>query len=259
MKTFFYLEKVLNRCGFEICRMNTDKSNQDMSRLLSHVSNLGFSPQTVIDVGVANGTFELYKAFPNAFHFLIEPLAEFESALRSILKRYRGAYIIAAAGSRSGQVELNVHQDHLEGSSLLKEEMGAEADGIPRTIQAIRIDDLLRDRRLKGPFLIKVDVQGAELDVLEGALEALGETEMVILEVSMFQFMKDAPQFYDVVSYMKNRGFVGYDIFEKASRPLDGALGQINMAFVKEHGRFRNNHSFATAEQWKDITGKWGN
>ena len=49
-------------------------------------------------------------------------------------------------------------------------------------------------------YLIKVDVQGAELDVLRGAIETLNETELVILEVSMFEFMVNLPQFYDVVS-----------------------------------------------------------
>ena len=111
----------------------------------------------------------------------------------------------------------------------------------------------IREDITKGPYLIKVDVQGAELDVLDGTLETLNKTELVILEVSMFQLMKDAPQFYDVVVYMKNRGFVAYDVFGESFRPLDGALGQIDIAFVKENGRFRREHSYATTEQWSKI------
>ena len=33
-----------------------------------------------------------------------------------------------------------------------------------------------------------------------------------MLEGSLFEFMKGAPQLYDVVSYMKGRGYVAYDI-----------------------------------------------
>ena len=92
--------------------------------------------------------------------------------------------------------------------------------------------------------------------MLDGALETLNETELVILEVSMFQLMKDAPQFYDVVAYMKNLGFVVYDIFGEQFRPLDGALGQIDIAFVKENGIFRTDHAYATAEQWDMFVAK---
>ena len=44
-------------------------------------------------------------------------------------------------------------------------------------------------KSLHGPYLLKIDVQGAELDVLEGAQNLLKDTEAVVLEVSMFGFM----------------------------------------------------------------------
>ena len=245
-----------------------------MADVLANVARLGFTPSVVIDVGVAKGTPALYNTFPDSYHLLIEPLEEFEEDIRSILKKYKGSYVIAAASSETGNIEINVHTDHLDGSSFYKETMGNEFDGVPRTVQTVRIDDLVKDRgqrtedrgrraeergrrseghMKKGPYLIKVDVQGAELDVLGGAIETLNETELVILEVSMFEFMLNSPQFYDVVAYMKNLGFVVYDIFGEHYRPLDGALGQIDIAFVKENGRFRREHSYATSEQWSKI------
>lgn len=133
--------------------------------------------------------------------------------------------------------------------------MGVEADGYEITVPMIRIDDILKDKQLNGPYLIKVDVQGAELDVLEGARQALLETEVVVLEVSLFEFMKGAPQFYDVVSCMKNRSFVTYDIILGWNRPLDNALGQIDIVFVKDKGIFRRDHSYSTIEQMKVLFG----
>jgi hypothetical protein len=55
---------------------------------------------------------------------------------------------------------------------------------------------------------------------------------------------------------MKGLGFVVYDIFGEQFRPLDGALGQIDMAFVKENGIFRTDHAYATAEQWDKFVAK---
>lgn len=96
-------------------------------------------------------------------------------------------------------------------------------------------------------------MQGAELDVLNGCQQALSETEVVVLEVSMFQFMEGAPEFHDVIFYMKERGFVAYDIILEWNRPLDNALGQIDVVFVKEKSQFRRDHSFSTPQQLGEI------
>jgi hypothetical protein len=74
---------------------------------------------------------------------------------------------------------------------------------------------------------------------LDGAKELLSETELVVLEVSFFEFFKGIPQFYDVVRYMKERGFVVYDVVDRQLRDLDGALAQADVAFAKEDGMFR--------------------
>ncbi len=62
------------------------------------------------------------------------------------------------------------------------------------------------------------------MDVLLGAEEILRNTEYVLLEVSFFEFFEDAPLFYDVMTFMKSKGFVAYDIFGLQYRVLDNAL-----------------------------------
>jgi len=251
------IRRLINKAGYDIYRL-TEKSHRirtNFGESYSHIRRIGFQPKTVVDIGVASGTPELYTAFPDSYFLLIEPLNEFESHLKSILKQYNGSYILAAAGASSGQSKFNVHKNHLSGSSLYSESMGTEADGYEITVPIIRIDDILKDKKLEGPYLIKVDVQGAELEVLEGAQQALTQADVVVLEVSLFEFMKGAPQFFDTVLYMKNHGFVAYDIILGWNRPLDNALGQVDIAFVKEKGLFRQDHSYATIEQIEMLFG----
>lgn len=253
------LRKLANRFGYDM-RQITHKTGAGMLRTTIAESytllyELGFRPEIVVDVGVAKGTKELYYAFPDSFFLLIEPLKEFEPDLKRILQQYQGSYVLAAAGSGSDRVTFNVHKDHLEGSSQYKEAMGAVADGYEITVPIIRIDDIIEEKKLTGSTLIKIDAQGAEVEVLNGAKKALLETEVVVLEVSMFEFLKGAPQFFDVVLYMKNHGFVAYDIIKGWNRPLDNALGQIDIVFVKENGRFRQNHSYSTIEQMNRSLG----
>lgn len=248
------IKAILGRYGYTLVKSKRTTLSKSMSDVLSHVSRLGFCPATVIDVGVASGTPALYETFPNAFHLMIEPVDEFAKDIRSLLRLYKGKVIFAAASSADGEIEIHVHTEHLEGSSTLHEQMGAEFDGVTRKVKAITIDKVVAEEDLKGPYLIKVDVQGAELDVLDGAKRVLADTDLVLLEVSFFKFLKGSPQFFDVVLYMKDQGFIVYDIYGLAKRPLDGALGQCDVAFVKDHGMFRKDHSYATADQWNKLT-----
>lgn len=252
MKQFLreVLKKIFNICGFEIHRKGAKRTT--LNDVLTHVSRLGFRPQTVIDVGVAYGTFDLYEKFPDASLLLIEPLEEFEGVLKDISRNYKAEYVMAAAGDKPGTTTINVHHD-LAGTTIFKESDGSYADGITREVPVVTIDGLCNERNLKGPYLIKLDVQGAELIVLNGARKVLQDTELVILEVSLFQFHVNGPQLYDVMSYMKDRGFAVYDIFGSSYRPFDGALGQVDMVFVKEDGEFRKYHFYATREQREEL------
>jgi FkbM family methyltransferase len=241
--------KMLKPLGFDVPRKDIRTS---LYGVLDQVIKLGFKPETVIDVGVAYGTFELYEKFPEANILLVEPLIEYEGDLKEICRKYKAQYVLAGAGAQPGNITLNVHPQ-LYGSSILNESEGGLADGVPREISVVALDDLCRERNLKGPYLLKVDVQGAELNVLDGSRKVLEDTEMIILEVSLFDFFVGGPQFYDVVSYMKERGFVTYDIFGGYVRPLDKALAQVDIAFVKEKGQFRKSNFFATPEQRKQL------
>jgi len=253
MKRFLIgaVRRVFRALGFEIVRRDgTFRST--LAEMLEHVAGLGFKPETVIDVGVAHGTFALYETFPQATHLLVEPVQEWEGDLKRISQKYKAQYVIAAASDHSGEITIYAHPE-LIGSSIFRDAEGSQFDGIPRQVPAVTLDDLCRERRLKGPYLLKVDVQGAELKVLDGAKEVLEDTELVILEVSLFQFVVGGPQFYDVVSYMKQCGFVVYDVFGALKRPLDGALAQLDVAFVKETGLFRKQHIYATREQREQL------
>lgn len=258
MKTM--IKSALARFGYTLVKTQGGGSSgpsslpESMSDILARVSRLGFRPETVIDVGVASGTPDLYQAFPNAFHLLIEPLVEFDAEIQSSLRSRRGKAVFAAATSVDGQLQIHVHTEHLDGSSILCEEMGADFDGVVRTVPSVRIDTVVEENALQGPFLVKVDVQGAEIEVLNGAKQVLADSELLLLEVSLFEFMKQSAQLFEVVSYMQDAGFVVYDIYGQHHRPLDGALGQCDIAFVKEHGMFRSDHRYATPNQWEELT-----
>ena len=131
--------------------------------------------------------------------------------------------------------------------------MNATADAMYRTVPSYRLDTLYSTRAWLDPILLKVDVQGYELKVLDGAPHLLEQTELVLLETSLFSFSPGMPDFYDVLSYMKQKGFVVYDLYNGHNRPLDGARAQIDVAFVKENGTLRRDPRWGNSEQCRDF------
>jgi FkbM family methyltransferase len=250
--------RLLRRLGLEVRRIPFPRScaadyrRDSLQGILEQARGCGFFPNTVIDVGAACGTFssQCHAIFPDAHYLLIEPLIEY---LPSIVKIVNGipmaAYEMTAVASGEGRASLNVHHD-LVGSSLYQEaEEGTDINGVRREVRTTSLDRLIADRQVPSPYLIKIDVQGAELDVLAGGAKTLESAEYVLLEVSLFHFFKQGPVFGDVVNYMKARGFVPYDLYEFQYRPLDHALSQVDVAFVKEEGQFRQCHHYATPKQ----------
>jgi FkbM family methyltransferase len=251
-------KRLANRAGIEVHRRGGGGPRRTPEAVLDHVKGLGFEPATVIDVGVAYGTPALYAAFPGARFLLVDPLEEYAPVIDEVVATLGSAeWVRAAAGPSPGEIEINVNRAPAL-SSTLGHWKGQDDGGRPRRVPVVRLDDLVAERSLPGPYLVKVDVEGAELRVLEGASALLEQTELVLLEVNLFQFLPDQPQLHDVVAFMKSRGFVTYDFYGGHLRLLDGALAMVNMAFVREDGRFRQSHEFATEDQAREMYEGWG-
>jgi len=241
------LKSLLGSLGYEV-RNKRYKDiftiRQTMEESMEQIKSTGFYPDLVIDIGAADGTPPLQTCFSKTEFFWVEPLAEFKDSLEALKRKYKGDYIIAAMGKQEGEMSIQVKSDKVGSSLLLNTGPGGHPPEA-RKINVIRLRDLAQEKFLNFQnIILKVDVQGYELEVLEGAGDFLQSIEVIILEVSFFKFLKDCPDFYDVVYYMKRKGFVVYDIIGGINRPLDYALGQKDLVFVKENGRFRQSHNW---------------
>jgi FkbM family methyltransferase len=241
--------------GLEIHR--TRGVRRSLPGVLAHYRDLGFTPDVIFDVGVGPGTPELYQAFPHARLVLVEPLQEWRPEFEWVERERETETIIAAAGSAPGEVEIFVHRAPWC-SSILGGLRGDDTDGTRRSVPVVRLDDIASERGLSGQFVLKVDVEGAELDVLAGGLEVLSASDLVLMEVSLFEFIPGTPQLHDVVAWMHDHGFVAADFYDAHNRLLDGALARMDVAFVQEHGRFRQSHSYGTGDQLDALYASWG-
>ena len=250
------LKAHLERLGYEVRRKDMPSpvippQRASWEGALAHVASVGWRPGGVIDVGAAYGDFSVTCArlFPDARYLLVEALEEYRPFLDAVIGGSpKMSLALVAAGRTSGAATLHVHRDW-EGSSMFREAEGHDVDGVPRVVPIRTLDQIQADEQLPPPLLAKLDVQGAELDVLQGASELLKVVDYLWMEVSLFRFFVGGPQLHEVVAYMHSRGFVPYDIGGLKYRPIDGALAQVDLAFVKEDSAFRTCHSYASTAQ----------
>ena len=202
MKTI--LKKIAERLGVKILKSDTPMRSLDTG--LEKLSHL-ISPTHVIDVGVDYGSPELYARFPSSKHKYV--LAEADPANAETLKK-----IAMALGNDTKTV--NVFCGPEEGSVTLyvKPEIDSGAS-----------------------FLLKIDVEGAEMDVLRGATEALKHCVAVVTELSVSRKYEGGAELGDVISYLRDQGFSVYDLCSGFDR--DGKLYQLDAIFVRTDAAFR--------------------
>src|SRR6185503_7237896 len=97
------------------------------------------------------------------------------------------------------------------------------------------------------PALAKIDVQGAELMVLEGMTGRLAEIDAFIVETSTIATVKGGAEMAETVGFMHRHGFVVADIVGMKRRPLDGATAQFDLLFVPESSALRADKRWASA------------
>lgn len=215
----------------------------DMRSFLEYVAALGFDPRFIVDVGAHRGDWAsiALDCFPSAGMLMIEPQPELRSALHAFCSERRNArWVEAAAGSRREERYQTIWPD-LQGSSFLpRPDPTRIASGEQRLAPVRTLDELLAEDGRGVPDLVKVDVQGFELQVLKGSTSILGRTELIILETSLFEFLDDIPILREVIDFMAINGYEIYDIAGVIRRPVDAALGQLDVAFALRRGFLRS-------------------
>lgn len=251
------IKRILNVCGYEIKKVNKNalKSGSDkrpigkMDLLLEDLKKRGLNCKVIIDVGAnrTNWSRMAKRIFPSAKFCLIEPQFELIEYLESFCKEFDNSfYILAGAGAKKDIMTFTISPD-LTGSSFLpKPDEKLQRLGKQREIEIITIDNLIDSFQIDPPELIKLDIQGFELEALKGAQKTYGFTEVYILEVSLFPFsgLPGMPIFSDVINFMIEKNYVVYDFPGFLRRPLDGALGQCDICFVKRDGFLRKSNSW---------------
>jgi hypothetical protein len=108
------------------------------------------------------------------------------------------------------------------------------------TITTTSLDSFTRQNGVDEIDFIKIDVQGAELDVFRGATKALDGVVFVVSEVEFIPLYIDQPLFGDVCKYLTEKGLMFHTFLEIAGRSIKPIV-------------IENDPSFASQYMWADA------
>lgn len=202
-----------------------------------------FRPGGIIDIGAHKGHWALKarKIFPGVPIHMVEA----QDALRGELEVTGFPFTLCLLGAEeAAAVPFHVDPVWPTGASVLEEVTAFDRDELALPMR--RLDDLKLG--LASPILLKLDVQGYELQVLAGAHETLKSVEVIMAEVALLEYNKGAPLIAEVIAYLCEHGFVPYDIGDMMRRHEDRALFQCDMIFVREDSPIRARRKFYNHE-----------
>ena len=224
---------LLGLIGYKISKIQIDAPSVRTMR--SAVQRLAEKHQinTIIDVGASNGIWSrlVLDYYPKSQYFLIEANPAHEQALKDfVVKNNNAQFILAAAGDKQGE-QINFLFD-------TEDLYGGQASYVPQsnsvTISEITIDNEIQSRKLRGPFLIKLDTHGFEVPIFRGAIETLQDTDVIIVECYNFKISPECLLFREMCEYLDRLGFRCIDLADPLWRPLDQAFWQMDLIFIRK-------------------------
>lgn len=216
---------------------------------LAHLERQGFRPAMVFDVGAYRGDFarDCLARWPDASIVCFEPQRRMAGALAAVAAAAAGRmHVFPVLVGASERDHVALHEAGTA-SSVLVETAGPQHPAAPYPMTTI---DRTVAQHCAGrpPDLLKLDVQGYELEALKGAEGSLPGIGAIVTEINLLDLHEGVPLLAEVVAWLAARGFVAYDLGGLMRRPLDGALWQIDMIFVPVDSPLRRDKRWGVQE-----------
>lgn len=197
---------------------------------------LGFRPKGILDIGAFEGAFARTARhfFAQSPILMLEAQPGKELQLKAIAAQLPDMdYRIVLLGTEN-RADVAFHHVNAainsSGSSLYEEQTRYPRDTI--SLRMRRLDDVLAEMPGREFDLLKVDVQGAEIDVLRGGMRTLAGAVAIVIELSLLEYNKGAPLIGEVMRWLAEQGFALFDVFP-VSRIPTGALLQVDGIFLR--------------------------
>ncbi len=194
-------------------------------------------PKVIYDIGANVGTWSLLaKAyFPEAVIHAFEPLMMHHKSFEEATQYLNDlALHKVALGSSNCTLSMQV-ASFSDASSLLEiSENMYKTFGVTKEreeqVTVVRLDEYVQANNLPLPDLIKLDIQGYELEALLGASKCLSHAKWLIPEISFVEFYREQPLFHDLIEFLHQQDFHLHAL--GVNTPLGRELSQTDALFI---------------------------
>jgi FkbM family methyltransferase len=215
-------------------KMPGDAQPTRTRHLFGVLAALGLSPDHIVDVGANHGdwTRAALAAFPRAKVTLFEPQKHLAAKHQDLARDARVKLHYKGVGDFDGAATFTFHPRD-DSSSFVYSAPEAAAHGFAQSeVEICRLDTITTTSDFGMPQIVKIDAEGLDLKVLDGAPETIATADVLLIEATV-----SCPEYPNtaaiVFARMELLGFRLFDITDLNRMP-NGALWLIEAVFVRK-------------------------
>jgi FkbM family methyltransferase len=219
------------RMGLEIRR------KREVLRLVQ-----GYGIRTVLDIGANRGQFALRvrRLLPAAIIHSFEPLPDVAESMRQQMNVDSRFFAhVLALGDKDGSAYF--YRNEFTPSSSLRPLGSAHMQVFPAarattpvTVACRTLDGWAAEQNLDQPLLVKIDVQGAEGQVIAGGKRTLARARLLVVEASFVELYSGQVLFDDLYDTLRGMGFRHAGMIENVFDPSTGRILQADAVFERQ-------------------------
>jgi FkbM family methyltransferase len=198
-----------------------------------------YTPKCIFDIGANNGTWtqETLKYFPNSNYYLFEPQSYLINEMQSKFPTLNNVQLFnVGVGNQDGELLFTIHDRDDSCSFDITQEEATKHGFKQIKTPIVRLDSFIDQNNLDLPDLLKIDAEGFDIEVLEGAQNTIQKNVQIILVEVAIMNKKFRNDIYSVINYMDKLGFVVFDITD-LNRPFNNkVLWLCEFVFIKKGG-----------------------
>lgn len=186
-----------------------------------HRRVLGDGLRTVVDIGANRGQFSLAvrQWAPQALVIAFEPLPDAAATYRNLFQGDSKVTLHQAAiGPRVGEATIHISEADDSSSllpiTILQEELyPGTAENHTETIRVGQLSDFISAGEIDSPSLLKLDVQGYELEVLRGCIDILQAFDTILVECSFMELYEGQAFAHQIIDFLNTKDFILHNVY----------------------------------------------